>query len=170
MSKKTNKKQTKNNLITNEIYKQLSKPVPDEAIQQHPTKTYLSTIKAIYVAERLNDVFGVGRWTLKHKIIKETENEVLMKGRLILLDYDCKIPVQYGSGKITGKGKDLADGYKSAVTDILSKTASYIGVGIDVFKGKVKKINKSGETYKDVSEPKRPIPKGVKVDPSEAPF
>lgn len=38
----------------------LKERLPDKAITQHPTKTYLSSIKAIYVTERMNEVFGVG--------------------------------------------------------------------------------------------------------------
>ncbi len=35
----------------------LKEPLPQEAVTQHPTKTYLSSIKAIYVTERFNEVF-----------------------------------------------------------------------------------------------------------------
>jgi hypothetical protein len=35
----------------------INKPLPKEAITTHPTKTYLSSIKSIYVTERLNEVF-----------------------------------------------------------------------------------------------------------------
>jgi hypothetical protein len=35
----------------------IKEPLPAEAVTKHPTKTYLSSIKAIYVTERLNDVF-----------------------------------------------------------------------------------------------------------------
>ncbi len=46
-------------------YKALCAPLPAEAISQHPTKTYLSSIKGIYVTERFNEVFGVGKWTVR---------------------------------------------------------------------------------------------------------
>ena len=42
--------------ITPEMYEALKKPLPEGAVSKHPTKTYLSSIKAIYVTERLNDV------------------------------------------------------------------------------------------------------------------
>lgn len=122
--------------ITPEIYAKLSAPMPSEAITPHPTKTFLSTIKAIYIVERLNQVFGVGKWTLKHKVALATSDYVLIRGRLVLLDYDCVIPPQYGGHSTTGKNTEIADGYKSAITDCISKSASYIGIGIDVFKGK----------------------------------
>jgi hypothetical protein len=123
------------NKITPEIREKLREPMPKEAISQHPTKKFLSTIKAIYVTERLNNIFGIGRWNLTHEVVKETDNYVLMKGKLTLLDYDCEIPEQYGGHTTTGVNTELADGYKSAVTDIQSKCASYLEIGIDVFKG-----------------------------------
>ncbi len=48
----------------------LQKPLPPEALKAHPTKkdssgTPMTTIKAIYVIDRLNDVFGIGKWQLK---------------------------------------------------------------------------------------------------------
>jgi len=121
--------------ITDEIRIKLRKPMPKEAISQHPTKKFLSTIKAIYVTERLNDVFGIGRWTLTHEVFRETNDYVLMRGKLTLLDYDCEIPEQYGGHTTTGTNTEMADGYKSAVTDIQSKCASYLEIGLEVFKG-----------------------------------
>lgn len=35
----------------------IDSPLPAEAISDHPTKPYLSSIKAIYVTERMNQVF-----------------------------------------------------------------------------------------------------------------
>ena len=43
--------------LTQEKIDLIKKPLPEEAISKHPTKTYLSSIKAIYVTERLNEVF-----------------------------------------------------------------------------------------------------------------
>ena len=126
-------------IITEEIRDKLRAPLPAEAIQQHPTKTFLSTIKAIYIVERLNDVFGIGGWNQEHEIISDTEDYVSVRGRLTVLDeqgeIDLATPVQYGGHKKTGKGTEPADGYKSAVTDCMSKCASYLEIGIDVFKG-----------------------------------
>lgn len=124
--------------ITEEIRKQLKAPLPPEAISQHPTKTFLSTIKAIYIVERLNDVFGVGKWDLVHEVVGASKEYVLMKGTLILNEYEATIPEQYGGHSMGGKNTEPADSYKSAVTDILSKSASYLEIGLDIFKGKVK--------------------------------
>ncbi len=140
--------------IDSKMREQLEKPFPSEAIQQHPTKSFLSTIKAFYVVERLNDVFGIGRWNLTHKIVERTDDYILVSGRIILLDYACVVPVQYGGHTIIGTNTEIADGYKSAVTDLMSKSASYLHIGIDVFKGKVKsgKPPSSGNTPKGKKE------------------
>lgn len=123
-------------VITPEIREQLRKPFPPEAITSIASKKFLSTLKQIYITERLNDVFGIGRWTMKTIVIKDNEKYVLMKGRLEIFDYDCVVPEQYGGHPTVGINTEIADGYKSAVTDCLSKSASYLEIGIDVFKGK----------------------------------
>lgn len=122
---------------SNKMREKLRKPFPPEAISPHPTKPYLSTIKAIYITERLNDVFGIGGWDIEHKIISDTADYVTVKGRIIIKgeNVDLKTPYQYGGHKKTGTGTEPADGYKSAVTDCQSKCASYLEIGIDVFKG-----------------------------------
>lgn len=124
--------------ITEEIIQKLEAPFPAEALSPIETKTYLTTIKAIYITERLNKVFGLGKWNINHEIISDTEDYVTIKGQLCAVEYGLFSPFQYGGHRKTGKGVEPADGYKSAVTDCISKCASYWGVGIDVFKGKTK--------------------------------
>ncbi len=122
--------------ITQEIRKQLRAPFPPEAITPHPTKTYLSTIKAAYVMERLNDVFGICGWTIEHTIVSDDTDYVVVVGCIYLPEFELRTPDQYGGHGKTGKGTEPADGYKSAVTDLMSKSASYLEIGIDVFKGR----------------------------------
>jgi len=119
-----------------DIRAELRKPFPPEAITPHPTKTFLSTIKAIYVTERLNDLFGIGGWTLEHEIISDEPDYVAVRGQIVIGEpYNIKTPMQYGGHNKTGKNTEPADGYKSAMTDCQSKCASYLEIGIDVFKG-----------------------------------
>lgn len=128
--------------VTKEMRKELRGDFPEEAYKVHDSKSFLTTLKAMYIVERLNDVFGIGRWTIDQQtVINDNGSYVLMSGRLTFLDYDCQIPTQYGGHATSGTNKEPADGYKSAVTDILSKSASYLEIGIDLFKGK---INPSG--------------------------
>ena len=143
--------------ITKEMREALNAPMPAEAIKPHPTKTYLSTIKAIYVVERLNNVFGLGRWDLITEVVEKTNDYILMRGKLMFLDYDATIPFQYGGHQTTGKGVELADGYKSAVTDCLSKCASYLEIGIEIFRGKVNaKDNNQKSSYQAQKSAQKP--------------
>ena len=118
--------------IPEEIRKKLREPLPDEAVSPHPTKTYLSTIKAIYVTERINDVFGLGSWTLKSEVIERIEKFVVVKAVLEIHDYGF-----YGEAYGGNDNADIGDAYKGATTDALTKIAAQqLEIGIDVFKGK----------------------------------
>ncbi len=123
--------------ITPEMREALRAEFPVNAYKQHPTKTYLGTLKPQFIVERLNDVFGIGRWSIETTIAERSENEVLMKGTFIALDYDVTVPSQYGSHTTSGKNVELADGFKSAMTDCLSKCASYLEIGNNLFKGNI---------------------------------
>ena len=130
---------TKPYQISEQIREKLRASFPDEAYQEHSQKSFLTVLKAMYVIERLNDVFGLGRWNLEHEVINTENGYVLMKGQLKLLDYpDIIVPAQYGGHKTGGTGTEMVDGYKSAITDCITKSASYLEIGIDVFKGLIK--------------------------------
>ena len=118
-------------VITEEMKQALLAPLPDEAISQHPTKTFLSTIKAIYVTERLNDVFGVGAWKIKTDLIDKSDKMVVVKTTLEIPEYGIYYESFGGNDN-----QDLGDAYKGATTDAITKIGSYLGIGIDVFKGK----------------------------------
>ena len=131
--------ETKPYQISDETRKKLRAPFPAEAYQEHAQKSFLTVLKAMYVVERLNDVFGIGRWNLEHEVVSHENDYVLMKGQLKLLDYpDIIVPSQFGGHKTGGTGTERADGYKSAITDCITKSASYLEIGIEVFKGLIK--------------------------------
>ena len=125
-------------VLTPEQLELLKKPLPSEAVRQHPTKTFLSSIKAIYVTERMNDVFGVGAWQIKVKHLTKTEKS------MVVVKVTFEVP-KYGiyyecfggndNGGENSKNFDLGDAYKGATTDAITKIGSYLGIGIDVFKG-----------------------------------
>ena len=131
--------------LTEEMKKKLKAPLPEEAVEPHPTKPYLSTIKAIYVVERLNEVFGIGGWNVSTEIVETKQVDtitksgekrsaywIVMKGCLRVRDYAVLPIEQYGGND----NEDLGDAYKGAATDVMTKIASYLEIGIDVFKGK----------------------------------
>ena len=133
----------------------LRKPLDTKAVSQHPTKTYLSSIKAIYVTERLNEVFGVGSWTTKvSEIDKGDKGMVVVKVTLEIPEYNVYYE-SYGGNDNGGEGSknfDLGDAYKGATTDAITKIGSFLEIGIDVFKGKAS----SPAGNNNNSEDKRP--------------
>jgi hypothetical protein len=116
--------------ITIEMRAKLKAPLPKEAISEHPTKTFLSTIKAIYVVERLNDVFGVGKWHQKSEVIVKDGKMIVVKSILTIPEYGVELEAFGGNDN-----QDLGDAYKGASTDALTKIGSFLEIGIDVFKG-----------------------------------
>lgn len=124
--------------LTKEQIELLRSPLPPEAVQKHPTKTYLSTIKAPYVIERFNDVFGEYGWKIAdekitEKVVKTKDGEAIM----VVLKVYFKAE-EYGIERWSYGGNDnpdLGDAYKGAVTDALTKIGMTIGVGMDVYKG-----------------------------------
>lgn len=108
----------------------LKKPLPKEAISKHPTKSYLSSIKAIYVIERLNDVFGIGSYQFDNREIVKEGKMVVVESVLTIPEYKIRLAC-YGGNDNT----DLGDAYKGAATDALTKICSCLGIGMDVFKG-----------------------------------
>ena len=120
--------------VTEDMRQRLCKPLPPEAVTPHPTKKYLSSIKSIYVTERLNEVFGVGSWKVKTEVIDNSSKMIVCKVTLSIpeygIEYEC-----FGGNDNT----DLGDAYKGATTDALTKIASWMGIGGEVFRGEVGK-------------------------------
>lgn len=117
--------------LNSEQLRQLSLPLPAEAVTPHPTKKFLSSIKSIYVTERLNEVFGVGRWRIETDAVEKQERMVVVKLKFTIPDYGIYYECYGGNDN-----PDLGDAYKGATTDAITKVASWLGIGADVFKGK----------------------------------
>jgi hypothetical protein len=131
--------------ITKEMYETLKKPLAPEAVTKHPTKTYLSSIKAIFVTERLNDVFGCGSWQIR--VEKQESGEkgmVVVKVTLSIPEYGVYYESFGGNdnGGESSKNFDLGDAFKGATTDGITKIGSYLGIGISVFKGQGNGVSK----------------------------
>lgn len=117
--------------LTDEQKKLLAKPLPPEAVKPHPTKSYLSSIKAIYVVERFNEVFEIGGWKIHNEVVKQEGKWVVIKATFEAEEYGIVIPDIFGGND----NADLGDAYKGACTDALTKIGSYLGIGMDVYKG-----------------------------------
>lgn len=117
------------------MYEALKAPFPDEAYSTDSSRGFnLTSIKAQYVVERLNEVCGVDGWELSGDYTKEG-NDVMFFGTLIIND-GTKGHKQQAVGHASVK-KNVGDAYKGAKTDALSKAASLFGLGNEVFKGNV---------------------------------
>lgn len=117
--------------ITPKQKEALDRRLPDEAVSQHPTKKFLSSIKSIYVTERLNEVFGVGSWRVETEIVERSERMVVVKLRFSIPEYGIYYECFGGNDNA-----DLGDACKGATTDALTKVCSWLGIGAEVFKGR----------------------------------
>lgn len=129
--------------LTAEQIAQLEAPLPKEAVKPHPSKTYLSTIKPIFVTERLNQVFGLGGWTTHCKVVETSTKPGMRNNQPIdihvaTVDVTLSIPA-YGLEYQTYGGsdnEDLGDALKGAVSDATTKIAAvHLHVGLSVYKG-----------------------------------
>lgn len=142
------------------IYEALSEPFPVEALKEDKSRwnarenkgIILTSIQPQWIKERLNNVLGIGGWEFGEKY-ENVERGIICHGTLIIRfaidEGERTRRVQaVGGATIRDKGP-VADPYKSAATDALSKCASYIGVGNDVFKGLVSAegLNKTRGKY-----------------------
>jgi len=134
---------------------ELYAPLPAEAIKQHPTKTFLSTIKPIYITDRMNEVFGIGQWQTKTENVLVNDNGTVVN-KVVLTVPESTIYYECFGGNDNGgsgsKGFDLGDAFKGATTDALNKIASYLGIGIDVYRGK------QSHAPSNYSKPSAPAP------------
>jgi hypothetical protein len=116
--------------LPSHLAEQLCAPLPPEAITAHPSKSYLSSIKNIYAIERLNQVFGIGGWTFRADVIEHDKQMVVVKVTFLVEQYGILLE-QFGGND----NEDRGDAFKGAVTDALSKISSYLGIGMEVYKG-----------------------------------
>lgn len=144
--------------IAEEIYKKLSAPFPEEALSKDSSRGFdLTSVKAQYVVERLNDVLGIDGWrvTGEYEYIKDKEGtieDVVFHGKLLIrIGRLWHIIESVGHSEMK---KHVGDSLKGARTDFLSKAASLVGVANDVFKGKVKPPGSSQTSYSSSFKPK----------------
>ena len=114
--------------LTKEMVECLQKDLPDVATKPHPSKSYLTSIKPIYVTEKFNKVFGHGQWKARAEIIERVEKMVVIKVIFEVEEYGIYIE-QFGGND----NPDLGDAYKGAMTDGLTKIASYLSIGRKIY-------------------------------------
>ena len=119
-----------------DLYEKLAEDFPLEAMNKDSSRGFdLTSVKAQYVVERLNTIFGMMNWSHGGEF-KEVEDGILYLGGLVVT-VDGKQNKQFAPGFSKIKKNNLGDAYKSAKTDSLCKAASMFGVANSVFKGLV---------------------------------
>ena len=118
--------------LKGELRNKLRAPLAAEAIKEHPTKPYMSSVNSAYVIERLNDVFGEDGWEAKYTVIEANPSAAMVVVQCVLTCQAWGIVRQTFGGN---DNKDRGDAYKGACTDALTKAASQIGIAQDVYKG-----------------------------------
>lgn len=126
--------------LTQEQKEKLNSALPNWAVKPHPVKPNMSAIHPMAIIDRLNEVFGIGGWNFTTEFIscnpakqqtKKGERDVFIstvKGRLEI--GDCVIE-QFGGNT----NDDAGDSLKGSATDALTKIASYLGIGAEIYKG-----------------------------------
>lgn len=123
------------------IREKLRAPLPVEAVKQHPTKSYMSSVNSMYVIERLNDVFGENAWDAEYTVVEATQNTAMVVVQCHLRCWFSAERAGTSRADIVRQtfggndNKDRGDAYKGACTDALTKAASQIGIAQDVYKG-----------------------------------
>ena len=145
--------------IDEEKKKQLGVALPAWAVKPHPTKTNMSAIHPMAVIDRLNEVFGICGWSFFTEYIscdmrfQKTKNggrtvyDSAVKGTLKIGDITIE---QFGGSTNDDKG----DALKGGGTDALTKIASYLGIGAEIYKGHG---NVDGGAPPEVKPPTAPV-------------
>lgn len=133
------------NDFLSKVYNELKAPFPKEALSTDSSRGFdLTSVKAQYVVERLNEVVGIGNW--RHSGQYElVDNGVIFKGQLIISN--AEVHATAGTSReavgFSMIKKNVGDAYKGAKTDSLSKCASQLGLANEIFKGNVAPPSKS---------------------------
>ncbi|MHC4644094.1 MAG: Rad52/Rad22 family DNA repair protein [Planctomycetota bacterium] len=103
--------------------KSLTKPFPDELIRERPFDR-LRYVEAGHYVRRLNKAFD-HEWSLEILEHSRVDKYVMVRVRISSGEISKE---SFGGSRIT---KDVADAYKSAVTDGMKKCAWMLGVGVE---------------------------------------
>ena len=121
----------------NKAYELLKADFPAEAYSVDKSRGFaLTSLKAQYLVERLNDVLGIHGWEIRGKF-EPTENGGMTYIGELLVKFNGEVIHRVEAIGFSDKKKNIGDIFKSARTDALSKASSYLGVGNDMFKGKI---------------------------------
>jgi hypothetical protein len=150
--------------LTPDQISKINEDFPPEALSKDTSRGFeLTSIKAAFVIERLNDVFGHLGWCYRFTDPMNHDGEFVTQVTLIIKDEDIDHEIKQFGGKKMVK-TNVTDAMKSAVTDGLTKCASILGIGHKVFKGMVK-VGDKPKKQPDKQPDKAPDPDGLITAP-----
>jgi hypothetical protein len=96
---------------------------------------WVDYVKIGYTIQQLNKIFSPLGWDFEVADEKETDKDVILKGKLTIKDHKghTVIKTQYGQADKQKTGVPLGDTYKAAASDALKKCASLLGLSLDVY-------------------------------------
>ena len=135
------------------IYRELSRPIPEEAIQRTKgsvtKKGYDTTgFGYQYLVNRFNEVLGIGNWNWRFKVMKEEKGEFRSGAVFYEVAGKSEIRVTIGDKEIVHgeygghRAGNYADALKGASTNAFKKAAAFFGVGKQAFEGSIDEDNK----------------------------
>lgn len=124
--------------MKDEQVKQLNAPLPAWAVKPNPVNSRMSTIDAMAVVDRLNEVFGVGGWIFEVEYLGIEPTKMgtkeafagMCKGTLKIMSQQIHLEQFGGSTNM-----DRGDALKGSATDALTKMSSYLGIGASIYRG-----------------------------------
>ena len=122
------------------IFEQLAERMPDGAYKTVNVRGGFTSIDAYHIVERLTDAFqGIcgHRFGIHVDEFQHHDKCVAAIGHLWykLPDGDDTVYKVQAVGEGQQRGGSVADAMKMAMTNLMSKAASYIGIGLGVYKG-----------------------------------
>jgi hypothetical protein len=96
---------------------------------------WVDYVKIGYTIQQLNKIFSPLGWDFEIVEDKETDKDVILKGKLTIKDHKghTVTKTQYGQSDKQKTGVPLGDTYKAAASDCLKKCASLLGLSLDVY-------------------------------------
>lgn len=148
--------------MTEEQIKMLGKALPAWAVKDHPTKKGMSAIHPMAIIDRLNEVFGVGGWNFHTEYIgvepftqntKSGPRSIYMSAVKGILEIGDLTIEQFGGSS----NDDMGDALKGGATDALTKIASYLGIGAEIYKGKGNVSKAEPLSQKDIDKARQAL-------------
>lgn len=148
----TELKQQKSRAGNISLYKELSKPLDEKAIQRSKgidTKKGYDTTGYGYqfIVNRFNEVLGIGGWNWSFEEIERAEGTYKSGTHFISITGKATIVLNLPNGQVSHseygghQSSNLTDALKGASTNALKKTAAFFGVGKDAFEGSIDEDN-----------------------------